>query len=264
MIDFPLNLSDDKEHRAWYEGNEWLSLDRFDRFLPDAGLVLENGVAVKSAMRTALMAKYAMDAANRAKWDADPDAPDTYEYTDRMNEFARTCFRTINETAGTKDAARVAAWLKGPVLAANQEAQWHHGWRILLYRLASNVPRTLMSHGIPNSSAHKLVEIGKHYRDEVEAIEKRVEAANLEPRVGWDLVVYEDYWRENPEGSPLGGLETFLWCQLFDRAWPEVMRCLPPAYIDALIQWGIAEYGPGSVVTIPDDIRAAWHQAWAN
>jgi hypothetical protein len=158
--------------------------------------------------------------------------------------------------------------LKGPVLAANPEAQWHASWSTLLYRLASNPPRTLMSHGIPDSCAHKLVEIGKHNRAEVEAIDERVEAAHLEPRVGWDLVVYANIWLENPEGSPLVGLETFLRCQLSDRTWPEVMRCLPPTHIDALIRWGIAEYGPDLVihkqVELPDDVRAAWHQAWRN
>jgi hypothetical protein len=258
MIDFPLNLRNDKEYWTWYEGRQWLSLDRFERFWAESGLVLDNGEAVKSAVRAELRAKYAQD----AKEDED------LHYMEFLEKLAKTTFRTINETAGIKDAERIAAWLKGPLLAANKEARWHDSWSTLLYRLASNPPRTLMSHGIPNSCAHKLVEIGKHYRDEDEAIKERVEAADLEPRVGWDLVVYEDYWRENPEGSPLGGLKTFLWCQLFDRTWPEVMRCLPPNYIDALIRWGIAEYGPDLViykqVELPNDIRAAWHQAWRN
>lgn len=190
MIAFPLNLRNDKEYRTWYEARQWLSLDRFERFWAESGLVLANGEAVKSA-------------------------------------------------------------------------QWHGSWSTLLYRLASNPPRTLMSHGIPNSCAHKLVEIGKQYRDEVEAIDERVEAAHLEPRVGWDLVVYANIWLENSEGSALVGLEIFLRCQLFDRTWPAVMRCLPPTYIEALIRWGSADW-PDNVVDIPDDIRAAWHQAWRN
>ena len=74
-------LRDTNEDRAWRKGCLWLSLDRFERFWPDAGLALENGEAVKSAIRGALRFQYAMEAANRAKWDADPDAPDTYEYT---------------------------------------------------------------------------------------------------------------------------------------------------------------------------------------
>jgi hypothetical protein len=258
MIDFPLNLRDDKEYWTWLLGRQWLSLDRFERFWPDAGLVLENGEAVKSAVRTELRAKYAEDAKEG----------DNLDYMDFLEDLAKTCFRTINETAGTKDAERVAAWLTGTVLAARKEAHWHDSWSTLLYRLASNAPRTLVSHGIPSSTAQKLVEIGKRYRDTVEAIDERIEAAHLEPREGWDLVVYEYIWRENSEGSPFIGLYMLLRYITFDRMWPEVLRCTHPAYIDAMIRWGTAEYGPNNIVheqvAIPDDVRAAWHQAWRN
>jgi len=258
MIEFPLNLLDRKEDFTWYEGSQWLSLDRFERFWPDAGLTLSNGEAVKSAVRAALRAKYAKDA----------EEGDDLDYMDFLKDLAKTCFRTIYETAGTKDAERVAAWLTGPVLAANKEAHWHNSWRALLYRMGNKDPRMLVSHGIPSSTAHKLVEIGKRFRVKFDAIDERLEAADLEPRVGWDLVVYENIWLENSEGSPLLGASLLLRYRCFDRIWPEVLRCTNPAYIDAMIQWGTAEFGPNNViheqVTLPDDVRAAWHQAWRN
>lgn len=258
MVDFPLNLRDDKEDWTWFKSREWLSLDRFERFLPDVGLALENHEAVKSAVRAELRAKYAKDA----------EEGDDLDYMDFLEDLARTCFRTINETAGTKDAERVAAWLTKTVLPANKEAPWHDSWSALVYRMGNKDPRTLASYGIPSSTAQKLVEIGKRYRDEIDGIDERIEAADLEPRVGWDLVVYEDYWRENPEGSPIKGLTLLLRYLCFDRTWLEVQRCTHPAYIDALIRWGTAEYGPDNIVheqvALPDDVRAAWQQLWAN
>lgn len=258
MIEFPLNLRDEKEDRTWLKGSEWLSLDRFERFWPDAGLALENGEAVKAAVRVALRAKYAKDA----------EEEDDLNYMDFLEDLAKACFRTINETAGIKDAERVAAWLTGTVLAAKKEAHWHASWSTLLYRMGNKDPRALVSHGIPGTIAQKLVEIGQRYRDEFDAIDERIEAADMEPQVGWDLVVYQEYWRENPEGTPFIGLHMLLWYLCFDRIWPEVLRCTPPTYIDALIQWGTAEYGPNNIihhqVAFPDDIRAAWHQAWRN
>ena len=268
MIDFPLNLRDDKEDRTWCSGSELLSLDRFERFWPDVGLVLDNGEAVKSAIRDALRAQYAMEAANRAKWDADPDAPDTFEYTDRMNEFAQTCFRTINETAGTKDAERLATWLTGPALAANKRSGWHRIWGILFYRMGEHDPSTLASHGIPNDTARKLVDIAARFRSEEDAIEKRIEAADLEPLSGWDAVVYEEVRRENPEGSPFIGLSLMLGYLAFERVWAALVRCTPPTYIDALLAWGRADIGPDDKlyehVTMPNDVREAWQQAWRN
>src|SRR5262245_1177577 len=125
MIDFPLNLSDEKEYWAWFKGGLWLSLDRFERFWPDVGLVLSNGEAVKAAVRAALGAQYAIDAASRARYAMDPDAPGDLDYMDRLKELARTCFRTLAETAGTHDAECVAGWLTGPLLETSKEAPWH-------------------------------------------------------------------------------------------------------------------------------------------
>jgi hypothetical protein len=177
MIDFPLNLRDDKESWTWFKGSLWLSLDRFERFWPDVGLALSNGEAVKSAVRGVLRVKYAMDAANRATWAADPDAPDAFDYDGE--ELARTCFRSINETAGAQDAECIAAWLTGLVLAANKEALWHNAWSGLLYCLAEDEPRTLASvYRIPSDTAQKLVEIAVRFKSEVDVNEERVEWGN--------------------------------------------------------------------------------------
>lgn len=258
MIDFPLNLRDQKEYWTWFQGRQWLSLDRFERFWPDVGLVLDNGEAVKSAVRAELRAKYADDAKEG----------DDLNYMEFLEDLAKTCFRTINEAAGTKDAERVAAWLTGPVLAGNKESGWHRMWSILLYRLGDDHPRTLVAHGIPGDTARKIIGIAARFRSEDDANEERIEATDLEPLEGWDAVVYEVIRRETPDGSPFVGLYLLLRYLAFDRAWAEVMRCLQPAYIDALLQWGRASIGPEDQlyehVTMPDDVRAAWHQAWRN
>ncbi len=70
------------------------------------------------------------------------------------------------------------------------------------------------------------------------------------------------------QGSPFVGLSLLLWYVSFDRMWPEVLRCTHPAYIDALIRWGRANLARdgdrGDYISFPDDVCAAWHQAWRN
>lgn len=262
MIDFPLNLGDEKESRAWYEGSLWLSLDKFERFWPDVGPVVENGAAVKSAIREALRVQYTINAANRARWE-DPNSPDNMDETVPVEETAKTCFRLLNERAGTNDAKSIAAWLTGSVLAADTDSGWHSLWNMLLYRMGEDKPSKLVSHGIPHDSARKLVAIAVRHMSEVDALEDRVDAAEQEPYSAWDILAYEDY-----QGNALRGITRVFEYLSFDRKWPEVMRCLEPKYIDALIKWGRANVGPKDAryehVTIPDDIRAAWQKAWVN
>ncbi len=263
MVDFPLNLSDKNESWTWVKGSLWLSLDQFERFREDVGLALENGDAVKSAVRGALRIEYATNAANDAKWAADPNIPDELIEDVPTEELAKTCFRNMTETAGTQDAERVAAWLTGSVLAANTESGWHYIWNMLLYRLGEVKPSTLASHGIPIDTAQKLVKIAVRHRSEVDTMEDRIEAAEQEPLSEWDTIVYVNY-----QWDPLNGLWSLFKYVSFERKWPEVMRCLEPAYIDALIRWGRENVGPKDElydrVTIPDDVREAWHQAWRN
>lgn len=267
MIDFPLNLLDEKESWTWRKGSLWLSLDQFERFWPDVGLALENGEAVKSAVRGALRVQCAINAANRARWAADPNSPDELDETVPDEELAKTCFRTMAETAGTHDAARVAAWLTGPVLAAKTDSGWHYLWKMLLFRMGEDDPRELVSHGIPTNAARKLVAIAARHRSEVDAIEDRIDAAQQEPLSEWDTIAYEDYQWDSAGVYPLTWVDAVFEYLSFDRKWPEVMRCLQPAYIDALIKWGRAfhkAHGWPDEVDIPDDVRAAWHQVWRN
>ena len=268
MIDFPLNLSDKGEAWTWRKGRLWLGLDQFERFRLDAGLVLENVEAVKLAVRTALRVEYTVNAANRARWAADPNSPDELDEDVPIEELAKTCFRTMSEIAGTEDTARVAAWLTGPVLGADTDDGWHYLWKLLLYRLGDVKPGTLASHGIPIDIAQKVVKIAVRHRSEADAMEERIEAAQEEPLSEWDEIAYADYRWDGVISYPFSGLGSVVEYVSFDRKWPEVMRCLPPSYIDALIRWGRANLGPKDEcydhVTIPEDIRAAWHQAWRN
>jgi hypothetical protein len=275
MIDFPLNLSDDKENWTWFKGSLWLSLDRFERFWSDVGLALENGEAVKSAVRDALGVKFASDAEWRAAYFADPDAPEDLEAPDPTKELPQICFRRINETAGAQDAECIARWLQGPVLGAIKEwtdhpwHMWHNAWNSLLYQLGKEDPSQLTYHyGLSHDIARRLVEIAARFRSEIDVNRERVKAADEEPLSGWDAVAYADYRWECPEPSPLDGLWTHLGYICFERAWPEVMRCVPPTNMDALVKWGRANLSRDNIyrdyVAFPDDVRAAWHQAWLN
>ena len=274
MIDFPLNLRDWDEYRAWSKGSVWLSLDRFERFWPNVGLTLSNGATVKSAVRHVLCIRYAIDTQWRANYSDDPDAPEDLEAPDPEKDLPQLCFRRINETAGTRDAEFVARWLKGPVLGAikmwtdNPRHIWHRTWSSLLYHMWKLDPDEIESrYGIPAPAVRKIATIAMRYRSESDLDQERVEAADQEPLVGWDAIAYADHRWETKELSPLDVLTVHLQYVSFDRLWPEVVRCLRPSDIDGLIRWGRAfhqaHHWPDEVA-IPDDIRAAWHQAWRN
>jgi hypothetical protein len=239
-----------------------------ERFRLDVGLVLDNVEAVKLAVRSVLRVEYTINAANRARWAADPNSPDELDESVPEEELAKTCFRTMSEMAGIHDTARVAAWLTGPVLASITKSLWPYLWKMLLYRLGDVKPGTLASHGVPMDAAQKLVKIAVRHRSEVDAMEERIEAVQEEPLSEWDAIAYADYRWDGLVSYPLSLLEPVFEYASFDRKWPEVMRCLQPVYIDALIQWGRANIGPKDArsehVTIPDDVRAAWQQAWRN
>jgi hypothetical protein len=263
VIELPLKFCNFDEYWAWFQGSLWLSLDRFERFWPDAGLAFSNGEAVKSAIREALRAKYARDAANRARFAADPDAEDEMDITD--HELAQTCLRTIAETAGTEDAERFAAWLTGPVLAGIKGAAWRRAWGSILYHFWEDDPDTVASrHGISSDTARTIGEISARYKAEDEANHERVDEAEQEPLSGWDAIAYADYTREGPGVSPLDGVRSYLHYVNFDRAWSEIRRCTRPEEIDGLILWGralirehytsIYEYE----AVLPEEVRHAW------
>ncbi len=272
MIEFPLNFINFNEYWAWHQGSRWLSLDRFERFWPDVGLTLVNGEAVKAAVRDALRVQYAIDAEWRARYAADPDAPEDLDAPDPAKELAKSFFRRINETAGTQDAECVARWLTGPALGSTSEYSrehhpWHHTWRSLLGDLGMEDPHVLASsHGIPDDIARQIVQIAAGYLSEIIPIRERVEAADQEPLSGWDAVAYADYRWECPEPSPLDGLSAHLGFICFERAWPQIVRCTRPADMDALVQWGRACFRakhsgvPDWQAIIPDDVRAAWSE----
>lgn len=273
MIAFPLNLRDYNEDRAWRQGCLWLSLDRFERFWPDVGLTLSNGEAVKSAVRDVLRIQFAADEEWRTTYYANPDAPEDLDAPDPTKELPYICFRQINETAGTQDAECIARWLTGPVLGSFKEwsdphHHWHNTWSSLLYHMWDLNPGDIeLSYGIPAHTVQRISEIAARFRTERDVNRERVEAADQEPLSGWDAVAYADYRWETQEPSPLDMLSVHLQYVSFDRAWPEVLRCTPPAYIDALIKWGRAFHKAHSWpddVVIPDGVREAWHQAWRN
>lgn len=275
MIDFPLNLRNSDEDRAWATASVWLSLDRFERFWPDVGLTLSNGAAVKSAVRHVLCIQYAIDTAWRANYYDDPDAPEDLEAPDPKKDLPQLCFRRINETAGAQDAECIARWLTGPVLGAKKEwtydpwYMWHNAWSGLLYQLGDEDPNLFAyRYGISPNIARRIVEIAARYRSDDDANLKRIEAADQEPLAGWDAIAYSDYRWETKELSPLDGLSVHLGYICFERAWPKIMRCTPPTDIDALVKWGRANLSRDNYyrdyVAIPDDVRATWHQAWVS
>jgi hypothetical protein len=146
---------------------------------------------------------------------------------------------------------------------------WHHVWSDLLYHLGKEDPNLFAyRYGIFPNIARRIVEIAARFRSEVDVNRERVEAADQEPLSGWDAIAYADYRWETQELSPLDVLSVHLGYVCFERAWPEVMRCTPPTDIDALVKWGRANLSQENYyrdyVAPPDDVRAAWHQAWRN
>jgi hypothetical protein len=263
MIELPLKFCNWDEYWAWSQGSLWLSLDRFERFWPDAGLAFSNGEAVKSAIREALRAKYAMDAADRARWAADPDAEDDMDYSDHAH--AEACLRSIAETAGTEDAERVVAWITGPVLAQRNDPAWRRRWRAILYHLWEDDPDTVASrHGISSDTARRIGEISARFKSESDAYDERIDEAKQEPLSGWDAIAYQEYRREDSEWDPLTGVGLYLWYITFDRAWAEVRRRTRPDEIDGLIRWGrarvreLVEPEYEEQVILPEDVRRAW------
>jgi len=253
-------------YRAWSDGSIWLSLDRFERFWPDAGLALSNGEAVKSAVREALRTKYAMDAAHRARVALNPGAPVDMVYRNRIQTLPKGCITNIAETAGMPDAECFAKWILGPV---HKAITWPSSgsWSAELYHLSKEEPDMLVSrYKVAGETARKIVDIAARHRSEIDAIKERTEAVDREPLSGWDAVAYADYRNDDPTVNPLSGLWPLLRYLCFDRAWAEVVRCTCPANIDALIQWGYTTLGPNrhpyEQAAIPEDVRAAWHMAW--
>lgn len=273
MIEFPLNLRDDKENWAWFTGSVWLSLDRFERFWPDVGLMLSNRAAVKSAVRHVLCIRYAIDTQWRASYLDDPDAPEDLEAPDPKEGLPQLFFRRINETAGPQDAECVARWLKGPVLGNSSEYAvdrhpWHRTWHRLFYDLGNEPLSTLASaYGIPVNTARNVVDIVAAYSVECAAIDERVDEADQEPLTGWDAIAYADYRWETPIVSPLDGLRGHIRYVFFDRAWEKIIRCTRASDLDGLIQWGRAHAAAkfsdsirDEDVIIPDDVRATWFE----
>lgn len=276
MIEFPLNLRDDKEYWAWFTGSVWLSLDRFERFWPDVGLMLSNRAAVKSAVRHVLCIRYAIDTQWRASYLDDPDAPEDLQAPDPKEGLPQLFFRRLNETAGPQDAGCVARWLKGPVLGAiNEHSQkhdpWHYTWHRLFYRLGQENPNTLANrYGILEGTAKQLVDIVTACCSELEAMEERVEAADQEPLTGWDAIAYADYRWDSHIVSPLDGLRGHIRYAFFDRSWAKILRCTRATDLDGLIQWGRAHAAAAfsdsiqdADVIIPDDVRAGWAELHA-
>ncbi len=254
-------------YRAWSDGSLWLSLDRFERFWPDAGLALSNGEAVKSAVRTALRTKYVMDAAHRARVVINPDAPVDMIYRNRIQTLPKGCITNIAETAGTPDAECVARWMLGPVHTAVKLPYSSRSWCALFYHLSKEEPDMLVSrYKISSDTARRIVEIATRYRSEADAIKERIEAADREPLADWDAVAYADYRRETPEASPLIAVRVYLTYASFDRAWTEVVDCTRRADIDAIVCWAFAfrkghdfkipDYEDEAI--IPDNVRGPW------
>ena len=225
-------------YRAWSDGTLWLSLDRFERFWPDAGLMLVNGAAVKSAVRAALRTKYAMDAAHRARQALNPGAPVDKEYRNRIQTLPKGCLTNIAETAGTPDAECIARWILGPV---HQFVKWPHSsqvWSVLMYHLSKEDPNALVSqYKLSLEKARKIVEIYAHFRRHADAIKERMQAADREPLTDWDAVAYADYRRGTPEASPLVGARECLFSAAAARAGEEENAFTDRADSEAIVKW---------------------------
>lgn len=252
-------------YRAWSDGSLWLSLDRFERFWPDVGLVLENGEAVKSVVREALRTKYAMDAEYRARVAINPSAPVDMVYRNRIQTLPKGCITNMAENAGMQDAECIARWILGPV---HKAVKWPAGsrvWSAMFYHLSKVEPDMLVSRYKANDEgARRLITIATRHRSEIDALKERLEAADREPLSGWDAIAYADYRRQTPEASPLIGVRLYLTSVGLARAWDEVVASTTRADVDAFSGWtrefcrAHEEQIPDYAAIIPDDVRGPW------
>jgi len=252
-------------YRAWSDGSLWLSLDRFERFWPDAGLTLSNGAAVKSAVRAALRTKYAMDAEHRARRAIDPDSPVDMVYRNRIQTLPKGCITNIAETAGAPDAECVARWILGPVHKAVKWPSSSRWWCVPFYHLANEDPDAFASrYKISSETARKIIEISAHFRTYADAIKERTQAADQEPLRDWDAVAYADYRRDTPEASPLIGVRLYLLSVSWDQTWKEVVGCTNETDRTAIGRWGnelSAKHNqqmPDFEAIVPNDVRGPW------
>lgn len=237
---------------AWSDASVWLSLDRFDRFLPDVGLTFVNGAAVKTAVRNALRTKYAMDAEHRARRAINPDAPVDMVYRNRMQTLPKGCITNIAETAGLQDAECFAKWILKPV---HKAINWPHPnhFCAYYYHLAKEEPDAFaLRYKIARDTAHEMIKIVGQFRSETDAIKERTQAADREPLAGWDAIAYAEYRRSTPEASPLIGVRLYLMVTAYHRVSAELHACTVPADIEALQRW-IRDFRISHDYSIPDE-----------
>jgi hypothetical protein len=158
--------------------------------------------------------------------------------------------------AAGPDAARSLRAALDLACAFDRPASWRQAWQPLIVdRLARRwSPNRLgIDYDIDGQRLDRLFAIVTDVADRTRRTRLELEKADAEPLLGWDAEAYELRRREDPDLSPITGLELLVEQLFFDGAWWQIVEALAPAELDELQRWGLNE-AAAHVRSVP----AAW------
>jgi len=140
--------------------------------------------------------------------------------------------------------------------AFDRPSTWRQAWQPLIVdRLARRwSPNRLgIDYDIDARRLDRLFAIVTDVADRTRRTRTDLEKADGEPLIGWDAEAYELHRREDPDVSPITGLELLVEQLFFDGAWWQIVEALAPTELDELQRWGLNE-AAAHVRSLP----AAW------
>jgi hypothetical protein len=227
-------LDDDYSRFAVEDAIMYLSLDRFEPFLPsldlDAGLI----IPVYPALRDFTDGWQAWRHAP-----GDDEAPVEPELARRLEHM----LDAVRSLAGAKAVQQLLAHLRWAVRTENKEDVWQDEWRILLGRLVKHpTPEVLAEHyQIRPDAFDTLVGLAKALKSKLDNIDTQLEATDELPLSGWDEQAYRWYRWESAQLSPLTVAGQHVRRRLFQHTWDDVVDLFTPDEFEALNRWGQAE-----------------------
>jgi hypothetical protein len=158
--------------------------------------------------------------------------------------------------AAGADAARSLRAALDLACAFDRPAGWRQAWQpLIIDRLARRwSPNRLgIDYDIDGQRLDRLFAIVTDAADRTRRTRIDLEKADLEPLIGWDAEAYELRRREDPDLSPITGLELLIEQLFFDGAWWQIVEALAPTELDELQRWGLNE-----AATHVRSVPAAW------
>jgi hypothetical protein len=164
-------------------------------------------------------------------------------------------FAAATAAAGA-DAARSLRATLDLACAYDRPATWRQAWQPLIVdRLARRwSPNRLgIDYDIDAAGLDRLFGIANSVADRTRRTRTELEKADAEPLLAWDAEAYELHRREDPDLSPMTGLELLIEQLFFDGAWWQIVDALAPSELDELQRWGLNE-----AATHVRSLPAAW------